>query len=862
MSDLLSDLSGAMTGAMFPNHTAMTIAAKAELGPCSTRMRYNRPKYKPPKDVDVAEAGSYLPLYQLRSMGVRTPSPEPPEPFTARDAAITSLPKLPGATGGTTGGIRKTGPLTHPRGNTKKNRTGRPNGGVGAPINTGALSWAPKPPKESKVLRHGRADGLKGKIGEGRRVRPLRVEPTGFSALDSPSRPFNAADTLRVAMAVIRAGEHANDVWQTVAAEVGGGRGADECRQCWHRILRARCSVELRDAVRTKDLPGLRKALGRAAALQYESSEVREAELKQAELEALVREYDDGMEGGIDHVLSWVVQQLVHQLRTALYKTSTGQNLVSMMRRWDNDGSGEITFEEFVHALREEVKMPTSSMRDEDIRTLFEHVDSDGSGTVEPEELIEFLNKGSDQRLRGASKLPDTEKQRHERVMREAHEAGQLEAMMFERSNKGGPARAKKREQKKQKSVEEVPLKELLDRLFEQGDANRYNILLQTNGFEHVSDVKLASAAYFEALGMPMEHVEQVLAEANKKEVEIEEKANPELVAEVKKLVGEWFDKMDDDGSGSITMYEASDLLNSLGPREGARLTWGELLAEIDTNNDGQITVDEVENIFLNSAPTDDAEFEKVILTPLRDLQSKGWVVVDVRKKKAQASNPHWRDDDNNEGGVIDLRRIGEDPGEDNHNKTMKLILSGLEAAAVAEGNAKKKKGQKRVSNRLAKPVQHFKLFGQEDDDIDEEGEEESWVVNRKHLQEQGFGDEDESIVAARRALVAAGIRQIEMRPLRRGWIGYDSETPRRFVILDRWRQHASWEKKCRGIVLRMNIMRQYIQLATSFSVWQQVIAVTKQQRAEAEAASKGGLKGKVKGLFGGELSPLRIDSI
>jgi hypothetical protein len=35
-----------------------------------------------------------------------------------------------------------------------------------------------------------------------------------------------------------------------------------------------------------------------------------------------------------------------------------------------------------------------------------------------------------------------------------------------------------------------------------------------------------------------------------------------------------------------------------------------------------------------------------------------------------------------------------------------------------------------------------------------------------------------------------------------------------------------------------MNIMRQYIQLATSFSVWQQVIAVTKQQRAEAEAAS------------------------
>ena len=838
-----------MTGAMFPNHTAMTIAAKAELGPCSTRMRYHRPKYKNPKEADLAEAGSYLPLYQLRSMGVRTPSPEPPEPFSARDAAVPKLPKLPGAS---TGGIRSTAPLTHPRGTTKNNRTGRSTGMQ--PISTGALKWAPMPPKGSRVLRHGRADGLKGRNGPARRVPPLRVDamdtgPKGANA--GPQKPFSAAETLRVAMAVIRAGEYAEDVWQKVAAEVGGNREPDECRRCWQRILRARCSVELVEAIRHKDLPGLRKALGRAAALHYECPEVRDAELLQAELEAMVRDYDDGIEGGIDHVLPWTVQQLVSQLRVALYKTATGQDIVNMLRRWDHDGSGEITFEEFVEALRHEVKMPTTSLRDEDLRTLFDHVDADGSGNIEPEELIQFLKRGSGQRLRGASKLPDTEQERHESIMRQAHEAGQLEGMMFERANKGGPARAKKKRIKESIDPAEVPLKEVLDQLFESQSANRYNILLQMNGFERMSDVKLASSAYFEALGIPSEACEALMAEANRKpEEKKEKKASPELIDEVKALVAEWFDKMDDDASGEITMYEASDLLNSLGPREGARLTWGELLAEIDTNRDGKITVDEVEAIFLNAAPDNDEEFVKVILTPLRDLQVQGWEVVDVRKKKALASNPHYRDDQNNEGGVTDLRRIGEDPGEDNHNKTMKLILSGLESAAIQEANMKKKGAQRVISNRLAQPVTN-KLFGMR---RDEEDDEVSWVVNRKS-QAQGEEGDDDAFVAARQALVAAGIKQVEIRPLKKGWADYDSETPIRFIILDKWRKHAAWKKKCNGIILRMSIMRQYIQSATVFSAWKQVQNAAKKQRLaleqQAAASEQASLKGKVKGLFG-----------
>ena len=825
-----------MTGAMFPNHTAMTIAAKAELGPCSTRMRYQRPKYKPPKEIDVAEAGSYLPLYQLRSMGVRTPSPEKAEAFSAREAAaVPKLPKLPPA-------VRSSGPLTHPRGNTKKNRTVRST--IVGPISTGALKWAPMPPRESRALRHGRADGLKGRKGPPRHIRALRVAPLDPGS--GSQRPFHAADTLRVAMAVIRAGEHAEDVWQKVAAEVGGGRDPDECRRCWDRILRARCSVELQDAIQEKDLPGLRKALGRAAALHYESSEVREAELLQAELEAMVREYDDGIEGGIDDILPWQVQQLVAQLRRGLYKAATGQDIVTMLRRWDRDGTGEINFEEFKDALRNQVKMPTASLHDEDLRALFAYVDEDDSGTIEPEELITFLRKGSAQRLRGASRLPETEQERRAKVLKQAHAAGQLEAMAFERGTTG-VARAKKKRDKATDERREVPLKQLLDRLFEDDVANRYNILFQVNGFEQVSDVALASPQYFEALGIPKEAVDLLVAEATRKDEKVEQ-ASPKLIKEAKALVAEWFTKMDDDGSGEITMYEATDLLNSLGPREGARLTWGELLAEIDVNRDGKITADEIERLFLNAAPDNDEEFQKVILTPLRDLQARGWEVVDERKKKAQAANPFWREDQNNEGGVTDLRRIGEDPGEDNHNKTLKSILTGLEAAALAEADTKKKGKQRVFSSRLARPIT-YKLFGMKQDD--DEDEEVTWIVNRKHnVDERIDEDDDDAIGAARKALAAAGIQQVELRPVRKGWMDYDSETPRRFVILDKWRQLVVTEKRFRAIVLQLTIRRQHLQVATAFRVWKMAHNVARNQKLR-QGQGQGLLKGKVKGLLG-----------
>ena len=87
-----------------------------------------------------------------------------------------------------------------------------------------------------------------------------------------------------------------------------------------------------------------------------------------------------------------------------------------------------------------------------------------------------------------------------------------------------------------------------------------------------------------------------------------------------------------------------------------------------------------------------------------------------MRKEKAPKFKKDFVDDGEDEGGVTDLRRIDEDAGDDDHNRTMKIILSGLEATAILEQDAAKKKSQVDINSRLAKPSARFRLFGQADE--------------------------------------------------------------------------------------------------------------------------------------------------
>ena len=79
----------------------------------------------------------------------------------------------------------------------------------------------------------------------------------------------------------------------------------------------------------------------------------------QAELDSLVREYHGGHDQNFDKdALPWSVEQLVSIVRSALYKTAIGQDVMRLVSRWDKDGSGEVTYPQFVMALRTEVKIP------------------------------------------------------------------------------------------------------------------------------------------------------------------------------------------------------------------------------------------------------------------------------------------------------------------------------------------------------------------------------------------------------------------------------------------------------------------------------------------------------------------------
>jgi hypothetical protein len=94
------------------------------------------------------------------------------------------------------------------------------------------------------------------------------------------------------------------------------------------------------------------------------------------------------------------------------------------------------------------------------------------------------------------------------------------------------------------------------------------------------------------------------------------------------------------------------------------------------------------------------------------------------------------------------------------------------------------------------------------------------------------------ALAAARDGGITLGselVPKLSKGGLRLGWIAYDAETPRRVVILDQWRQHAVWERKCRNVVLKMNNMKQYMLVAKSFHRWMNTWLEGAEERATAK---------------------------
>ena len=78
------------------------------------------------------------------------------------------------------------------------------------------------------------------------------------------------------------------------------------------------------------------------------------------------------------------------KLRAAAY-TAGGIDWHRLFRHYDRDNSGEIGFVEFRRLLRSDAKIPVSQLPDVDVRALYNAVDTDGSGDIEADEFIAWV---------------------------------------------------------------------------------------------------------------------------------------------------------------------------------------------------------------------------------------------------------------------------------------------------------------------------------------------------------------------------------------------------------------------------------------------------------------------------------------
>jgi hypothetical protein len=775
-------------GAVRPARRAadlMSIKDKATYGPRGNRGRFYRragiPRNIPrPEEAEQAAVeemspGTYMPLWQLMAMGVESDAVQvKAEPLSARLSSVPTLPTL-GRHGGGGGG----GPMTLPRhsvssrrqssmvgaggGITSRSRGTTARGGGGAAAAADRLAQRTVYDHEPPGLLPAKA-GLKllsvrtarqrlkdrqrlgiAQLGSGEhRAPPLRVEAQGWSA----------AEQLSVAKEVARCGVGHAHVWGVVSAALGGERTPAACHACWRRILRAWSSFELAHATRTKNLPELRKALARAAALQEETPEVAEAELQQAELESLVRDYDAGNEQDIAaDALPWSVEQLVRVVRCALYKTAVGQDLYKMVSRWDDDGSGQITYEEFVEALRHEVKIPAKTVPDHYIQQLFDFIDTDRGGTIDAAELVDFLNRGSRQRLRtssykaveattaaaaavatssagpggaGTDDQPPKSATSTASTVRIPHPPLQPKS----KSSKAA-AKADGSEKLEGGSVhEKLSLQALLGELFSAEEIGRFSAILLEHGFESVADLQLGSSSFLEQVGLPAAAAHQLIASAKAKQ-QPPPPQQQHLAAAAAAV--QWGGHS---AAAAAAADDDDDVIGGLGDlgHEDHMATMKRIIAGLQSALRQELT--HKESLL-------QAEAHSRLAEPL---------------KRFRLSDPQ-----RSGGGQ---GRTGRGSAAAAHDRQLHLL--------------------------------------------DEIGEEAEWLQAQTATAHYGGGGQM-GLTVADKALAAAGwgegageAKALYSRPLRLGWVGYSAETPRRIIILDQWRKHCVWERDSRAIVAKV----------------------------------------------------------
>jgi hypothetical protein len=84
------------------------------------------------------------------------------------------------------------------------------------------------------------------------------------------------------------------------------------------------------------------------------------------------------------------VAKLHQKLNSAAYNQG-GKDFVKLFRHYDRDNSGELGLEEFCRCVRKDVKLTLNMMSDDEVRELFEAVDTSGDNTIDEKEFVALL---------------------------------------------------------------------------------------------------------------------------------------------------------------------------------------------------------------------------------------------------------------------------------------------------------------------------------------------------------------------------------------------------------------------------------------------------------------------------------------
>eukprot|EP00929_Paragymnodinium_shiwhaense_P002096 TRINITY_DN102293_c0_g1_i1.p1 TRINITY_DN102293_c0_g1~~TRINITY_DN102293_c0_g1_i1.p1 ORF type:complete len:488 (+),score=124.04 TRINITY_DN102293_c0_g1_i1:54-1517(+) len=87
-----------------------------------------------------------------------------------------------------------------------------------------------------------------------------------------------------------------------------------------------------------------------------------------------------------------IAERLLREFRIAL----KGLSAEKLFRKFDKDRSGSLSADEFTRIVRLQLRVPTSVVIDSDIEALITALDNDGGGSVSIDELLTFIERGTD----------------------------------------------------------------------------------------------------------------------------------------------------------------------------------------------------------------------------------------------------------------------------------------------------------------------------------------------------------------------------------------------------------------------------------------------------------------------------------